>query len=168
MRFWDDNGKPARESIKVHEGSVVRVYFSPDDTYVISVSRDEAAHVWDISTGNLLFELNPSSSIMSLVLLPSSDSKYIKFASATDRDGLIRIYCVGIDSKGMISDAPNKDGWLVGNDGNLLSWIPSDICRTLIYGSCVRILNSQLSTKLTLSKYHGSQWTSCFPSSNTV
>ena len=168
VRFWDDNGKPARESIKVHEGSVVRVYFSPDDTYVISVSRDEAAHVWDISTGNLLFELNPSSSIMSLVLLPSSDSKYIKFASATARDGLIRIYCVDIDSKGMISDAPNKDGWLVGNDGNLLSWIPSDICRTLIYGSCVRILNSQLSTKLTLSKYQGSQWTSCFPSSNTV
>ena len=136
--------------------------------HFISGSRDRTARVWDASTGEHLFEVNVSSTVSSLVLLPSSNSKYINFASASTRDGLIRIYCVDIDSKGMISDAPNKDGWLVGNDGNLLSWLPSDIRHSLIYGSCVRILNSRFSAKLTLSQYQGNQWTSCFPSSSIV
>ena len=147
---------------------MVTAYFSPDDTYYVSGKVSGLVHVQSISTGYPIFKLKVPWPLNSLVFLPSDDSKYIKFASASYADGLIRIYCVDIDSKGMISDAPNKDGWLVRNDGSLLSWIPSDIRRTLIYGSCVRILNSRFSAELTLSKYQGSQWTSCFPSSSIV
>ena len=170
IRFWDaNNGKPVRKTIKVEEGEMDSVRFSPDGTYFISVSRDYTARVCDTSTGKLLFKVNVlSSNTNPIVLLPSSDSKYIKFASASYTNGLIRIYCVDIDSKGVISDIPDKDGWLVGNDGNLLSWVPSDIRHSLIYGSCVGILNSRFSAKLTLSKYQGNQWTSCFPSSSIV
>ncbi|PAV14875.1 WD40 domain containing protein [Pyrrhoderma noxium] len=168
IRFWDaNNGKPIREPIKVQVYFMSTIYFSPDDTYFVSKSL-ENCRVWNMSTGRPLFEVNLISPGSSFVFLPSSDSKYIKFASSSDEDGLIRIYCVDIDSKGTISDAPDEDGWLVGNDGNLLSWVPSGIRHSLIYGSCVRILNSQFTTKLTLSKYQGSQWTSCFPSSDIV
>ena len=144
------------------------VRFSLDNTYFIPLYRNIVPRVYDTSTGETLFEVKVISLVRSVVFLPSSDSKYINFASSFSKDGLIRIHCVDINSRGMILDAPDKDGWLVRNDGNLLSWVPSDIRLSLIYGSCIRILNSRFSTKLTLSKYQGNQWTSCFPSSSIV
>ena len=168
IQFLDaNNGKPVREPIKVQDDSMPTIYFSPDDTHFVSILLD-GCRVCDMSTGEPLFEVKVISPVRPFVFLPSSDSKYIKFVSSFDEDGLIRIHCVDIDSKGTIFDASNEDGWLVGNDRNLLSWLPSDIRHSLIYGSCVRILNSQFTTKLTLSKYQGNQWTSCFPSSSIV
>ena len=168
VRFWDsDSGKPVREPVKVQEHSMVRVYISPDDTYFISGSFGERTLLWKLSTGEP-FRVDESSSIGSLVFLPSPDSKCIKFASVSNRDKLVRVYCWHVDARGTIFRPPNRDGWLFDNDGNLLSWVPSDKSYPLIYGSCIRILNSRFLTKLTLSKYQGSQWTSCFPSSGTI
>ena len=96
-----------------------------------------------------------------------SDNKYIKFVSAST-DGLIRIWIVDVGIKEKVWNAPDENGWVTDDDKNLLFWLPSNIRSTLIYGSCIRILNTHLSTKLTLSKYQGSQWTSCLPSSTIV
>ena len=159
-----DNGNLVRELIKVHKSSVTSVCFSPDDTHFVSGSRDKTICAWDTSTGELFFKANVPSTVRSVVFLPPSDGKYTKFASASNNDGSIRIWSVDIEEEKRIWNAPNSDGWVTGNDGNLLSWLPSDIRPTLIYGSCVRILNSRRSTTLTLSKYQGNQWTSCFPS----
>ncbi|PAV14873.1 WD40 domain containing protein [Pyrrhoderma noxium] len=116
VRFWDaNNGKPVRETIKVEEGKMVSVHFSLDNTYFIPLSWRFVPRVYDTSTGQLLFEINFIPLAKSLVFLPSSDSKYIKFASLSNEDELIRIYCVDIDSKGVISDAPDKDGPLPGS-----------------------------------------------------
>ena len=46
--------------------------------------------MWNISTEELLFKANVSSFFSSVVFLPSFDSKYIRFVSAS-KDGLIRI-----------------------------------------------------------------------------
>ncbi|PAV14874.1 WD40 domain containing protein [Pyrrhoderma noxium] len=125
------------------------------------------AHKHGTSTRELLFKANVSSFVSSVVFLPSFDSKYIKFASAS-LDGLIRIWDVDVGLEERTWNTPNRDGWVIGNDGNLLSWIPSDIRPTLVGGPCIRILNSRFSTILELSKYQGSHWTSCFPSSTII
>ena len=170
IRFTDaDNGKPVREPIKLHQGSFGKVHLSPDGTHFVfefgePVRLSHDGFNWKFLNGMPV----PSSNGPPVFLLPSPDSKHINFASVSDGYRLIRIYCVDIESKGIICDVPNADGWLIENDGNLVSWIPSDIRHTLIYGSCVGILNSRFTTKLTLSKYQGSQWTSCFPSSDIV
>ena len=170
VRFWDaNNGKPVREPFNKQEFFRVGAYsFNHKELSFSQRRHGETSFVWETSTNVPLFGVKISSSFVSIVFLPSSDGKYTKFASASNEDGLIHIYCVDIDSRGKISDAPDDDGWIIGNDGNLISWVPSDIRRTLIYGSCFRILNTQLSTKLTLSKYQGSRWTSCFPSSSII
>ena len=153
--------------IKAYEDCVTPICFSPDDTYFVSGSQDETIRLWNISTEELLLKANVSSFVISVVLLPSSDSKYIKFASAS-LDGLIRIWDVDVGLEERTWNTPNRDGWVIGNDGNLLSWIPSDIRPTLIGGPCIRILNSRFSTILELSKYQGNHWTSCFPSSTII
>ena len=84
------NGKLVRELIKAHEDCVTSICFSPDDTYFVSGSQDETIRVWNISTEELLFKANVSSFFSSVVFLPSFDSKYIRFVSAS-KDGLIRI-----------------------------------------------------------------------------
>ena len=143
------------------------VCFSPDDTCFISASWDKTVRVWNISTRELLFKANVSSVIRSVVILPSSDSKHIRFASVS-WDRLIRIWRVNINSKERIWNTPNNEGWVIGNDGNLLFWLPLNIRPTFIGGPCIHILNSRLSTVLALSKYQGSQWTSCFSPSTIV
>ena len=81
--------------IKAHEDCVTSICFSPDDTYFVSGSQDETIRLWNISTEELLFKANVSSFVSSVVFLPSSDSKYIKFVSAST-DGLIRIWIVDV------------------------------------------------------------------------
>ena len=94
-----------------------------------------------------------------ITFLPSTDAKYIRLASASN-DGLIRIWCLDLSSKETTWILKN-DGWLTGNDGNLLFWVPSDLRSTLTNGPCTRILNSQFSTKLILSENHGTRWVAC-------
>ncbi|PAV14869.1 WD40 domain containing protein [Pyrrhoderma noxium] len=168
IRVWDANdGTLVRKLVDGQKSFVTSICFSPDDRYFVSVSRGKIICVWNIFTRELLFKANISSVVKSVVFLPSSDGKYIKFASASD-DGSTRIWCVDVDPKERVWNAPDGDGWLTGNDENLLCWLPSNIRYTLIGGPCIRDLNSRFSTVLTLSKYQGSQWTSCFPSTNVV
>ena len=168
IRVWNaSDGKPVHEPFKAHEENVISVCFSPDDTCFISTSWDKTVRVWNISTRELLFKANVSSVIRSVVILPSSDSKYIRFASVS-WDRLIRIWRVNINSRERIWNAPNNEGWVIGNDGNLLFWLPLNIRPTFIGGPCIHILNSRLSTMLALSKYQGSQWTSCFSPSTII
>ena len=94
-----------------------------------------------------------------IAFLPSTDAKYIRLASASN-DGLIRIWCFDLSSKGKTWVLKN-DEWLTENDRNLLFWVPSDLRSTLTNGPCTRILNSQFSTKLILSENQGTRWVAC-------
>ena len=107
------------------------ICFSPDNAYFVSGSWDKTICVWNMLTRKILFKSDGTSVVNSIVFLPSSDSKRIKFASASI-DGLIRIWCVDVVSKEKIWNAPGDDGWLIGDDGILLLWLPSNVRRTLV------------------------------------
>ncbi|PAV14881.1 nucleotide-binding-oligomerization-domain like receptor [Pyrrhoderma noxium] len=184
IRIWDASNGTLLLTLQGHSDWIASVTYSHNSAFILSGSNDGTIRTWDANTGRpvrelikahkhgtstreLLFKANVSSFVISVVLLPSSDSKYIKFASAS-LDGLIRIWDVDVGLEERTWNTPNRDGWVIGNNGNLLSWIPSDIRPTLIGGPCIRILNSRFSTILELSKYQGSHWTSCFPSSTII
>ena len=107
--------------------------------------------------GQSFFKTKFPVSLNDITFLPSTDPKYIRLASASN-DGLIRIWCLDLDSQ-ETNWVLKDDGWLTGNDGNLLFWVPSDLRSTLITGPCTRIFNSQFSTKLLLSEHQGTSWT---------
>ena len=109
--------------------------------------------MWNAFTGSLFFNFNLPVSLNRIAFLPSTDPKYIRLASASS-DGLIRIWCLDLGSQETTWILKNN-GWLTGNDGNLLFWVPSDLRSTLINGPCTRILNSQFSTKLIQSENQG-------------
>ena len=134
--------------------------FSSDDAWIASSSIDESISVWNTLTGSLFSKTLLSVSFNYIAFLPSTDPKYIRLASVSN-DGLIRIWCLDLSSQETTWNLQNN-GWLTGNDGNLLFWVPSDLRSTLTNGPCTRILNSHFSTKLILSENQGSRWTVCY------
>ena len=136
---------------------MIRLCFSSDDAWIASSSIDESISVWNALTGSLFSKTLLSVSLNYIAFLPSTDPKSIRLASASS-DGLIRIWCFDLDSQETNWILKN-DGWLIGNDGNLLFWVPSDLRSTFINGPCTHILNSQFSTKLILSNHQGTSWT---------
>ena len=164
--FGDDRGIVQVWDVKsnnlVHELTgairrVIRLCFSSDDAWIASSSVDRSISVWNALTGSLFSKTLLSVSLNYIAFLPSTDPKYIRLASASS-DGLIRIWCLDVGSQETAWILKN-DGWLTGNDGNLLFWVPSDLRSTLITGPCTRIFNCQFSTKLLLSEHQGTSWT---------
>ena len=158
VRVWN-----AKSNNLVHELTgatqrVIRLCFSSDDAWIAS-STDGAICVWNALTGSSFFKSFFWSSLNPIAFLPSADPKYIRLASASG-DGLVRISCLDLGSQETTWVLQNN-GWLTGNDGNLLFWVPSDLRSTLINGPCTRILNSQFSTKLILSENQGTRWMAC-------
>ena len=92
--------------------TVTSIRFSPDDTYFVSGSQDETIRLWNTSTRALLFRANVSYFVSSVVFLPSSDDKNIRFVSAST-DGLIRIWNVDVGFEERIWNTPGSDGWLI-------------------------------------------------------
>ena len=159
IRVWD-----AKRNNLVHglTGGTQRVFqlcFSSDDAWIASRGPGGSISIWNAFTGSLFFKIFFPALSNCIVFLPSTDPKYFRLASASN-DGLIRIWCLDLSSQETTWNLQNN-GWLTGNDGNLLFWVPSDLRSTLTNGPCTRILNSQFSTKLILSENQGTRWTAC-------
>ena len=160
IRVWD-----AKDGNLIHiynstYSQVILLCFSPDNTRVVSGHKNGLIAVCSILSGHLLSEMRIPNLLSSIVFLHSTDAKYIKFV-CTSNNGLISIWCLDFDSQGTTWELQG-DGWLTGDDGNLLFWVPSDLRSTLINGPCTRILNSRFLTKLILSENQGNLWTTCF------
>ena len=167
VRVWDVKSNNLVHELTGAIRRVIRLCFSSDDAWIASSSVDGSISVWNALTGSLLSKTKLSFSFNHIAFLPSTDPKYIRLASASN-DGLIRIWCLDLDSQ-ETNWILKDDGWLTENDGNLLSWVPSDLRSTLITGPCTRIFNSQFSTKLLLSEHQGTNWTtSHHPQSSPV
>ena len=62
-----------------HSLTVVQMAFSPNDKYLLTVSRDRTLCVWDMSNYSLLFKTDKKSSIHARIIWAcdwSADSKY--------------------------------------------------------------------------------------------
>ena len=162
IRVWDVNSHDLVHEFSGSAGQALSLCASPNDSWFTSTNWEGTIFLWNALTGNLFLKTNISCSLNNVAFLPSADPKYIKFASAS-HDGLIRIWCFDLHSQEPAWNLQD-DGWLTGNDGNLLFWVPSDLRSSLINNHCTRILNSQFLTKLILSENQGSRWTTCFRS----
>ena len=160
VRVWDVNSQDLVPEFSGTAGQVLSLCAVPNDSWFTSTNWEGAIFMWDALRGSLSFKTNLSSSPNNVAFLPSADSKYIKFASAS-YDGLIRIWCFDLHSQKTAWNI-RDDGWLTGNDRNLLFWVPSDLRSSLINNHCSRILNSQFLNKLILSENQGSRWTVCY------
>lgn len=82
-----------------HQGGALCVAFTPDSKYLASGGADKMLKVWEIATGQLLWEINGHSGAVTRVLAPTNDT--LVSASA---DGTIRQWKRGNGGESAITD----------------------------------------------------------------
>ena len=120
---WNaDIGQIVCGPITGHGGWVNSVCFAPDGERIVSGSEDNTARVWGAVTGQPLFPpfKGHKHSIESVCFFPDGR----RFATGS-YDGTIGIWTLGTptDTNWELRD----NGWVVGENGELMMWIPIDL-----------------------------------------
>lgn len=74
---------PLRSILVGHKGAVTDVLFSPDGARLITTSSDGTARVWDVSSGETIFELLGNGNVTSAACSP--DGEYIVIAGGDSK-----------------------------------------------------------------------------------
>ncbi|PAV14717.1 nucleotide-binding-oligomerization-domain like receptor [Pyrrhoderma noxium] len=143
--IWNaESGEIIGEPITGHKRGVKSVCFSQDGKRILSGSSDNTARVWDALTGKSLFPpfSGHTNSIESVCFFPDGT----RFATGP-WDGTIGIWT--------LDEIPNEinwelrdDGWVVGENGELMMWIPRDLRRDVCGPRNISMLDRSFYIKL--------------------
>ena len=120
------------------------VCFSPDGRRILSGFSDYTARVWDTDTGKLLFPpfSGHTNWINSVCFFPDGTH----FATGSD-DGTIRVWT--LDEVANETNWELRDnGWVVGENGELMMWIPTDLRDRVCGHRNISMLNRSFYVKL--------------------
>ena len=175
IRVWSAKTGDVIFVLKGHSSGVNSIAFSPDGSRIVSGSGDRTVRVWEVTSGQLVFDpfVGHTGWIWSVTF--SHDGRYV--ASGSD-DKTIKIWNVE-DRHSASGDSTNGennvnwkwnavygmlDGWVVGRQKELLLWVPPDMRDSL---SCSRrniaILGRSFMTKVDFCNAAiGPRWRGCF------
>ena len=148
-----------------HIGPVNSVVFSPDGQCIISGSSDQTIHMWSLNSSRRNTMAGHTCSVKPVEfpsdgkhIVSSEDKSIDMLNSVTER--LITTTQVNFTDQSVIDD----DGWICGNKGELLMWIPHLHRPCLQRPSNIWIVGNH-KTHLDLSNFvHGHSWMRCIKS----
>jgi len=145
--------------------------YSPDDRLIGCGSIDGIVCLWDAATGAPSATLSGHGGMVSDVTF-TPDGQYI--VSCSD-DETIRVWDVEqacasssrSDNDIIMALAPtglNSDGWLLGQSGELLLWVPPEYRAYLHVPPCTMVIGKRRIVITTDDRrlYHGEDWTACW------
>ncbi|KAJ1300437.1 hypothetical protein OPQ81_005256 [Rhizoctonia solani] len=155
--------------LTAHSYWVPSVDFSPDSTRLVSGSDDRTIRIWDVQTGEIMFELlhGHKLSIRSVEYSPDGTQilslsyvMSVRIHDARSPDERARSGCEVGDWM------MNKDGWVVDDQSRLLVWVPGDLRKALSWHSRLqRMVASQCYVRLTFdSTRMGESWARSYTS----
>ena len=148
-----------------HIGPVNSVVFSPVGQCIISGSSDQTIHMWSLNSSRRNTMAGHTCSVKPVEfpsdgkhIVSSEDKSIDTLNSVTER--LITTTQVNFTDQSVIDD----DGWICGNKGELLMWIPHLHRPSLQHPSNIWIVGNH-KTHLDLSNFvHGHSWMRCIKS----
>lgn len=177
IRVWDaETGKIVLGPLEGHTNKVTSVGFSPDGRHIVSGSKDRTVRVWDAKTGAAVSgPLNGHTGQITCVAF-SPDGRHIvsgsgdktvrvwKFdsdaATAQQSNTFVLTQANSVDFKD--SSQMDSSGWVLGEDTELLFWVPPLHRPNLLRPSNVWVGNGPHATRLDMSRFvHGTSWTEC-------
>ena len=163
IRLWDARtGEPVLSLFIGHTFDVHSVAFSPDDKFIVSGSDDKTVRVWDVSTGQtILGPLRGHTNWVNLVAF-SHDGNSIFSVSSLDKT--IRIWSTEQVQQSLYTNQStvDDDGWVKGENGELLFWVPPRHRLCLHRPNNTRIIGPN-ETQLDFGNARwGEDWTQCY------
>jgi WD40 repeat protein len=158
IRVWDaTTGKVVVGPFIGHTSWVTSISFSPDGNRITSSSDDRTIRMWDATIGQVVPSpfTGHTYPITSVVFSPDGQHT----TSASD-DGISPVKIVMDDINVHFTDQSviNGDGWIYGEKGELLLWIP-ELHRPCLHRPSTIWIAGKHETQLDLSKFaHGSNW----------
>ena len=145
IRVWNiQTGKIIGEPITRHTDNVNSVCFSPDGRRILSGSQDRSVRVWDALTGEpIRLTLRGHTDSINSVCFFSDGRRFVTGSS----DGTIRIWALDAIPNNADWDL-RDDNWVVGENGNLMMWIPTDLREFLCSQRNISVLNRPFYLKL--------------------
>jgi len=167
IRVWNaTTGETVAGPFSGHLNPVTSVAFSPDGQHTVSGSHDRTIRVWNATTGETV--AGPfgghSDSVRSVAFSP--DGQHIVSGSS---DGTIRVWDAmtrETETTGQVDftnqSKINDEGWIFGNNDELLMWI-LPLHRTSLHRPSSNIwVSGEHETRLDLSTFvHGRSWSTC-------
>ena len=168
-QVWDIGMGKLVLALEGHSRWILSVSYSPDGLFIATGASDCTVRLWDAVTGNQISILfGHISDVNAVAFIPDgqslvsvSDDSTIRvwdIAAAPSRtlDGVIDLATVA-QSKGF------KDGWLLGDNEELLLWVPEDYRANLQLPSCKLLIAEHRVEVTTPDDWrHGDNWTECW------
>ncbi|KAG8791541.1 hypothetical protein FRC12_008913 [Ceratobasidium sp. 428] len=164
IRIWDaKTGRTDVGPLQGHAGPISSVSYSFNGALVASGSHDRTICVWDAKNGTLVTELQGHMDRIESVAFSPNDMRIV--SGSFDR--VIRVWDVSQGTTNVPSIAKdwsvNDDGWVIGRDGGLLLWVPSDLRTGLMRPQNPVVIYRRGSLKLKFNDaLIGERWRLCY------
>ena len=161
IHVWNaTTGQLVLGPFKDHTGVVYSVAFSPDDNFIVSDS-DNTVQLWDAKTGQPLLAPFKGHTLSVRSVAFSHDGKFVVSASY---DNTIRIWSTEQVQQSLYTKQSTVDdgGWVKGENGELLFWVPPHHRFCLHKPNNTRIIGPN-ETRLDFGNARwGQDWTQCY------
>ena len=162
IHVWNaTTGQLVLGPFKGHAYQVNSVAFSHDDNFIVSGSSDKTVRLWDAKTGQpLMAPFNGHTDYVRSVMF-SHDAKFV--VSASD-DNTIRIWSTEQIQQSLYTtqSTVDDDGWVKGENGELLFWVPPHHRVCLHRPNIIRTIGPNV-TQLDFENARlGDDWTECY------
>lgn len=161
FNVWDaTSGAHLLGPLRGHEEQLYSISFHPTANFIATTSwtTDGLIRLWDSEAGEPISSSRRGHTSRVKKATFSSDGDWLLSSS---EDGVVRIW----DAKKLTSVAPvlHTDGWLVGEKGELLLWIPAHLRHTLLWEDAqIAVFGTGFSTKVELSNFKDDDWYKSF------
>jgi len=166
---WDIAAGERSFALVGHTGNITSIAYLPDGLRLVTGSRDYSVRLWDAETGGQLAVMYRHASVVGSIACTSNNQSIV---TGSD-DSIIRIWDVqtalalssskAVDPMMALELRGLHDGWVLGQSGELLLWVPEEYRTCLVSSICKLLIAEHRVTITTGDVWHqGDDWTSCW------